>query len=64
MRGEFEDGGVALLEGGEVARFVVGHTVDPTTEQDSNPLERKGSNGGVVRCALCFVALVEGPRPE
>ena len=53
-----------LLEGGEVAGFVVGDTVDPAAKQDSNPLERKGTNGGVVRRAPCSVALVEGTRPE
>ena len=55
---------MTLLEGGEVARFVVGDPVDPTAKENTNPLEGKCTNGGVVRSALCPVALVEGPCPE
>jgi hypothetical protein len=32
LRCEFEDGGMALLGGGEVARFVVGDAVDPAAK--------------------------------
>jgi hypothetical protein len=46
---------MTLLKRGEVARFVVGDTVDPAAKQNSNPLECKGANSGVVRRTLCSV---------
>ena len=55
---------MALLKRGEIARFVVGDTVDPAAKEDSNPLECEGANGSVVGRPLCFVALVEGARPK
>lgn len=55
---------MAFLERGEVARFLVGDAVDPAAKENSNPLECKGANGGVVGGSLCPVALIEGPSPE
>ena len=55
---------MAPLERGEVAGFVVGDAVEPAAKQHSNPLECKGTNGGVVGGSLGPVALVEGPSPE
>ncbi len=55
---------MALLEGSEVARFVVGDAVDPAAKEDSNPLERKGTNGGVMRRALGPVTVIESTGPE
>jgi hypothetical protein len=39
---------MALLERGEVARFVVGDAVDPAAKEDTDPLECEGKNGSVV----------------
>jgi hypothetical protein len=38
---------VALLEGKEIARLVVGHAVDPAPEEDADPFDGEGSDGGV-----------------
>ena len=55
---------MALLKGVQVPRFVVWDLVEPSAIEDTNPLERQGSDGGVVGSALGLVRLVEGAGPE
>ena len=53
-------GRAALLQGHEVAGFVVGHTVEPAAVKDADPLERKGAQGGLVACTASSLGFVVG----
>jgi hypothetical protein len=55
---------MALLEGDEVAGFVVGRAVNRAPEEYADPLERQGTDGGVVGGAFGPVTIIEGARPE
>ena len=55
---------MALLECRQIARFVVGNTINPAAKQDADPFEGKGTDGGVVGRAFGLVALVESAGPE
>jgi len=55
---------MALLEGYEVAGFVVRLPVMPAAPEDANPLEGEGAQDGLVSNALGATALVEGLGPE
>jgi hypothetical protein len=62
--GEFEQGRLAFLEGGEVAGLVVWGPVGPAAKEDADPLEGQGADGGVVGRALGSVAVVKSAGPE
>ena len=55
---------MALLQGHEVAGFVVGLAVVPAAPEDANPLESEGAQDGLVMNARGPSALVEGLGPE
>jgi hypothetical protein len=55
---------MALLEGHDVAGFVVGLAVVPTAPKDANPFEGEGAKDGLVGNALGPPAIVEGLGPE
>jgi len=59
-----EQGRAALLQGHEVAGFVVRNAVEPAAVQDADPLEGQGAEGSLVAGAASSVRLVEGFRPE
>jgi hypothetical protein len=59
-----EQGCAALLEGHEVAGFVVGHAVEPAAVQDADPLEGQGTQGGLVSCTASAEGFIEGFGPE
>jgi len=44
-----------VLQGFQVALFGIRDAITPTGEEDANPLERQGADGGVV--PLSFIAL-------
>jgi hypothetical protein len=55
---------MALLEGEEVAGLVVRRTGNPAAEEDADPFECQGTDGGVVGGAFGAVAVVASPGPE
>src|SRR5512140_1454251 len=55
---------MALLEGHEVAGFVVGLSVVPTAPKDANPFESEGAEDSLVGNALGLPAFVESLGPE
>jgi hypothetical protein len=59
-----EQGCAALLEGHEVAGFLVGHAVGPAAVQDADPLEGQGTQGGLVSCTASPVGIIEDFGPK
>ena len=61
-----EQGCAALLQGHEVAGFVVGHAIQPAAVKDADPLERKGALQRLAPGALCMLkrwpTLQKSPR--
>jgi hypothetical protein len=55
---------MALLEGHEVASFVVGFAVHPAPMEDADPLEGESTKRSLMGAAAFAVALVEGFGPE
>ena len=60
---EGQQGSLALLEGFEVTLFGVGGVGFPAAEEDSDPFECQGSQGGVVSFAAGALEEVERLGP-
>lgn len=55
-----EQGCAALLQGHEVAGFVVRNAVEPAAVRDTDPLEGEGAQGGLMAGPASTVRSVEG----
>jgi hypothetical protein len=62
--GDLQERCLALAKGHQIARLIVRDAVDPAAEEDANPLEGEGAEGGLVLHAASLAACVEGVGPE
>ncbi len=52
------------MQGVEIDRFIIRHTVLPAPKEDTDPFKRECPDGGLVCYALVALLLVVGPCPE
>ena len=63
-REEFEDRGVFVPEVLQIDLLIIGGSILPATEDNSDPLERQCAKDGMVSVPRFLAHGVEGPGPE